>query len=746
MAETAVEGTGLASLKSELESLVDEFERNSQELAPGDDSLQAWRKRAGALGKRLRESDTAGKNKLLLKLQRFQTRLRAMRAARDRYESQREQLRPLLGAVASLEPTSGLEYPRRAPLAAAIRGAYGREPSYPLSAPVPAPAKTIDAPSGANGIPREAIREVTAASWEETPRVADATVEAPAAVPARRWTDRRGGQVLPFPVPRTGRLATRQDPIVAVLARLGKPASFADARAVAGDWLRRKGFRLPEDDSGTFEVEGSRNGDRAIAIGSPGVWAMQADTVDTSGSGRRWRVEMVLIDALPTPAVSVTLTSIAPADQAAPTPSVPVLVAQLIERVGLLDPESGEALAAEPTMVNEAKALERLLMSLQSPLRRMPIIVLSTYFKQDQPDKPAHLLDPVGLSRRLRGIAKVYVLTRETSWGLTDALSRRFAVAGASARLFRSGFTSEDDPLRHPQWGPDVLHDQNLNLKGLSDLLEREAAAASLRALEQEDAIPPFDRVRAQVLRRQIEQAREQAKLAPASTERDAQQVRELQTALDNETKLREMFEEDNATQVQELTRLRAERDQFDQDRDTWRSREYHLEARIAGLKRLLREAHVEEVVELPDDWDGIEAWCQQFLGDRVYVTPKAIRAARSSKFENVPFCYKVLLFLAETYVPVRRGTLDAGGARLEEEKRRLRIDVSPVGQAATMHRLQDTYTVGYNGRTVPLDMHVSGPSQRDPRKVFRMYFYWDTELQRVVVGWFPGHLENRLS
>ena len=746
MVEGAVRASssGLAGLKEALEVLVDEFERRSQELPPDEDTLQSWRQRAMAIGKHLRLSDASGKNKLLLKLQKFQMQLRTTRAALQRYEGERDHLQPALNAhgawpVALL----GLQYSRHDPLAAAIRATYGSGGVSDSRLSNRLESRSPDAPPEIEAVQPAGLHKVGHVAEPSVEPVDKSSPEVAATTAKRMLSVREHPRVIPFPALAPARLAVRQDPIVAVLARLGRAGSFEEARAVAGSWLRKKGFKTPKDPAENFEIDGSGKGNRVIAVGSPGVWAMQADTVDPTVSGRRWRVEMVLIDAKPTPAVSVTLTSIAPADQVAPAPSVPVLVSQLIERVGMRDPESGEALTAEPIAVDGLEPLRRLLVSLQSPLRRTPAIVLSTYTKQD---KPAHLLDPVGLSRRLRGIAKVYVLTRESSWGLTDALSRRFAVAGASVRLFRPGFTPEDDPSRHPQWGPDVLHAQGLDLNGLSELLERDAAAASLRALEQEDAIPPFDSVRAEVLRRQIDQARKQAAAVAPATEHETEQLRELRAALDNEAKLREMFEDDNAKQQLELQRLRAEVEHAAWDRDAWRSREYHLEARISELKQLLRNAHVDDTVAFPDNWDELETWCQQHLGDRVVVTPKAIRAARDSTFENVPFCYEVLLFLAETYVPCRRGVLDGGSGQLDEEKRRLGIDVSPVGQAAGMHRLQDTYSVMYKGRSVPLDMHVSGSSHRDPRKTFRVYFYWDANSQCVVVGWFPGHLENRLT
>ena len=744
MRDGTVDGTGITLLRDELETLIAEFERESAELPPDDDALRAWQQRASVLGRRVQQSDAVGKNKLLLKLRKFRARLRTTRVARQRYEDDRAGMRPVLEETATwraLSPILGEKY--RDPLAAAIHATYrlGGPQFERLLTPIhtPSPITPVDAESPQQVAPAEKPETLAIA----VSGVADDAEEVPVAAPISKLSRRERPSVAPLPTVVPSSLAIRQDPIVAVVARLGSTGTFEEARSVACSWLRKKKFKLPKDPSSDFEIDGEGSGNHAIAVGVPGVWAMQADTVHPSDPERRWRVEMVLVDAEPVPAVSVVLTSIAPADQAAPAPSVPALVSRLIERVGLVDTESGEALSAEPIAVDGPEQLKHLLASLQSPLRRIPIVVLSTYLKLDH---PAHLLDPVGLSRRMRGIAKVYVLTRETSWALTDALSRRFAVAGASARLFRPGFTPEDDPARHPRWGPDILHAQNLDLNALSGLLERAAAEASLRALEQEDVIPPFDRVRAEVLKRQIEQARKQAALAATTARPVAEQSNALLAALEDETKLRVMFEEDNHKQQQEIERLRGELDQAATDREGWRSREYHLESRIKELVRKLQDADIDDSVELPDKWDELENWCRQHLGDRVVVTPKAISAARNSKFENIPYCYDVLLFLADTYVPGRRGILDGGGARLEEEKRRLGIDVSKVGQAADMHRLQGTYSVAYKGRNVPLNMHVSGSSHRDPRKTFRVYFYWDDVGQCVVVGWFPGHLENRMT
>jgi len=732
------------SFKAELESLVAEFEHASEALPPDEHTLRQWMQRARDFSTRVSSSDEPGRNKLLQKAQAFRARVWAMRTDRRRYRAQREQM-GLASHPAPLwsQAPAQLLHQRRQKLSQAIAETWQQIDSDPISVH-PSPVSPI-----ASATPNDmgddlpcSPGEVAGAEPLLSLDLAECGIPRLEEVATRPEIPQLRRENLPeYSAPT--RHSTRMDPIMAIVGRLARPGSFEEAREITRQWLYSKHFKVAKPLPDNFELEGHVKGHRAVAVGLPGIWALQAETVDTSMKGRRWRVEVVLVDAQPTPAVGVTLTAISAANQPAPGPSVPVLVSQLIDGIGLLDTEAGELLSARPIQVNAPDVLQRLLQSLQSPRRHRPAIVLSTYNKGDA---RATLLDPEGLSKRLRGIAKVYVLSREMTWALTDALSKRFTVAGASVRLFRPGFTPDDDPSRHPVWSPDVLKAQGLDLAGLSGLFEREAADASLRALEQEDVIPPFDRVREKVLRRQIEEARRQAVPTRVGDELSAERVRALQAALEDETKLREMYEEDNEAQRQDLHRLRKEREALLAERDAFRAREFHFQSRIDSLKSRLYELEGSEALAFPSSFDSLEDWCEQHLGNCVVVTPKAIRSARDSLFENVSFCYEILLFLADTYVPSRRGAMDDGGGRLEAEKTRLGIDISPVGRAAEMHRSKETYSANYKGGRVSLDMHVKGSNDRDPRKVFRLYFNWHEDDQRVIVGWFPSHLDNAMT
>lgn len=737
MSKPELVGESGISPKVELERLVTEFEEASEALPPDEHALRQWMLRARDLYMRVDRSYASNRNKLLQKIKAFRTRVWIMRTDRRQYRAKREELglashqESMLGQV----PTQ-LAHQKRHKLSQAIGAAWQHVETKLASAQVSSPL-AVSAPVQGGSVAADAAR-----SPSEMARAIDKSRPTGALKPAKSRMLRR--ERLPaLPQQSSTIHSTRLDPISAIVGRLARPGSFDEARAITSLWLRKKGFKVPHPLPDNFELEGPVKGHHAMAVGIPGIWAMQAETADTSIEGRRWRVEIVLVDAPPTPAVAVTLTAISAANQSAPAPSVPILVSQLIERIGLLDTEAGEMLSARPVQVDTTEALQRLLRSLQSSRRHRPAIVLSTYLKEG---RTASLLDPEMLAKRLRGIAKVYVLSREMAWALTDALSKRFAVAGACARLFRPGFTPDDDSGRHPAWKPDALRAQGLDLAGLSRLFEREAANASLRALEQEDVIQTFDRVREKVLRKQIELARRQVLAASMGDELSEARATALQAALNDETTLREMYEEENEAQRQDLQRLRGQQDTFHAEQEAWRAREYHFQDRIASLQRRLIELGASEAPKFPDNWNELEDWCEEHLKECVSVTPKAIRAARDSLFENVPFCYEVLLFLAETYVPSRRGTLEGGGEQLEAAKARLGIDISPVGRGVVERRSKDSYSTNYKSERIYLDMHIKDGNDRDPRKVFRLYFGWHDEDQRVVVGWFPSHLDNGLT
>ena len=61
-----------------------------------------------------------------------------------------------------------------------------------------------------------------------------------------------------------------------------------------------------------------------------------------------------------------------------------------------------------------------------------------------------------------------------------------------------------------------------------------------------------------------------------------------------------------------------------------------------------------EEPPSYPDSLDDLEGWCEGELDSRVIVLPRAIGAARKSRFVDIPLIYKSLLLLGNEYRDVR--------------------------------------------------------------------------------------------
>lgn len=724
--ETIDSGTEEARLNrvnvaAEVEGLIGKFEAETLALPPSEASLRQWTHKALSLGRRVRDADFNGKGKLLRRLQRFHLQLRQIRVARRRFVAQRDFMTsPATREVEWVDQSVGLPRHR---LADAIH----------LVVDTCAPG--IDEPQGPE------VESDPPLASELPSRVAEPDARYSAVEPhplSALQADRIDPPRVPAIANRAIRPgATRVDPIMALEGRLALPDQFEKARETAIAWLRKKGMHVSPESWDSFEVESKDKKNRAIAVAYNRMWALQVETADSQVPDRRWRVEMVLVDAPPTAAVGVRLTAISPAHEAPPPPSIPGLVSALIQDIGLLDAEANEQLFSGATMIQTERALKELLTSLHSKRRRRPVLVLSQYQKGE---RTATLMDPASLAQKLRGVARVYVITREMSWGLTRALTKRFSVGGASIRLFRPGFSLDDSPTTHPKWDPTALEEQKLKLTGLTAIFLREAADSSIQALEREDSVLPFDRIREQVLKKQIEEARQLARVA--STEaRSENEILAVKNQLKDESALRALFEEENSALEQELRSVRQERDELREQADKLKSANHHLRSRIG---QPVEESLAVAEPQFPDDWDDLEEWCERNVEPFVHVSSKAVKAARDSAYENISFAYQVLYFLAKFYAPYRRNELSVDV--FEQERSKLNIIVNPVGRGAEEKRTKHLYSTMFQGKPLSLDMHVKGSDDKNPKYGFRVYFHWHEEEQCVVVGSFPTHLRNSLT
>jgi hypothetical protein len=165
------------------------------------------------------------------------------------------------------------------------------------------------------------------------------------------------------------------------------------------------------------------------------------------------------------------------------------------------------------------------------------------------------------------------------------------------------------------------------------------------------------------------------------------------------------------------------------------------LQARLDGL---LSASPAPDNATIPKTLDEVEGWARASLSGQVEIHPRAIKSARDSEFEDTKLVYDALLTMRDFYVPMRR----EGGIELKNafDQRLAELGLENSRCFSTENKAKNfggEYYVRYQGRKRELDLHLKGSNSRDGRLGFRMYYFWDNETSRVVVGHFPGHLSN---
>lgn len=528
--------------------------------------------------------------------------------------------------------------------------------------------------------------------------------------------------------------------VLAIAARLGCPGTDPDEAFVLAQreialWLDKKGFAI--DLARTSLVTETPYGEVSIESEGDRLWSMRFDDRSQMSDGAFWRVESTLLRGDAT-AIGLRVIQVRQAESAPPPkPGVPKVIAAIANNVGLH--EAGFPLRSTAWAISESEDVERLLDLLCSRARLQPVIVVSST-SGDSPDASVDRL-----AARLAGVAHVVRIDGGVATQLIRRLGRNLATFGNAARLYRPGFNREADPFLHPLW---TFGELPLASRIVDDLAE-EACVIGVQAEDLDERVPSFQEVRNHIAKTRMRVAVQQTQelASSAQEERDRQEAvrREIQALLD-------IYADDNKDLIEASRKLRAEREVLLQERDAAFDEVRRLKYQISAMRP---NAAVDPAVEDPDvgeqypaSWDDLETWVECFGNDRLVLLPQAAKAARESSFQDIPFAYRVLEFLVEHYVPLRTRHPDDEDTRLRYEaaQAELGIELGPVGTAVEDKRYRKEYRRRYSGKEIKLDLHVKRGVGFDPATLFRLYFWYDAVLGRVVVGHLPTHLTNRIT
>lgn len=171
-----------------------------------------------------------------------------------------------------------------------------------------------------------------------------------------------------------------------------------------------------------------------------------------------------------------------------------------------------------------------------------------------------------------------------------------------------------------------------------------------------------------------------------------------------------------------------------------------------AGVVKLLEEFGPKIERQYPGDLSGLGTWVASNHSTTLIFHPRAERGVAKSQFEDVTLVYQAVDMLGTQYHAMRTTTVEESEAkraacigRLQE----LGLELAPSISASRAGEEGDEYKIVYpigGDKKRLLDSHLKKGSDREERHCLRIYFFWDDEAKKVVIGWLPSHLDTRAS
>lgn len=179
-----------------------------------------------------------------------------------------------------------------------------------------------------------------------------------------------------------------------------------------------------------------------------------------------------------------------------------------------------------------------------------------------------------------------------------------------------------------------------------------------------------------------------------------------------------------------------------------------------ADLQRAYAKLHALEVglgtqkncsTEVSDrrlaSYDDLEDWAEEVLGETVFIHRQALKDCRKNGHPNMlQRIEQALLIIRDFVVPAfREGGLerkDRARARLAE----IGMDDCPCFSNREAAKHEPEYSVVYEGERAVLYDHIRYGNGYNNANQVRIYYFWDEERRRFVVGKMPSHLRNNLT
>jgi hypothetical protein len=168
---------------------------------------------------------------------------------------------------------------------------------------------------------------------------------------------------------------------------------------------------------------------------------------------------------------------------------------------------------------------------------------------------------------------------------------------------------------------------------------------------------------------------------------------------------------------------------------------------RVSTLESALRDRGQPVLSEPLTSYDDIENWAKNNLTGSIWLSRKAIRETeKNGQFEDVEFFGRVLLMLRDVYVPMKRNPGDAAYENYQQVLQNMNLTDELCFSQRPAIKSYPEYKVTYGGNEYWCENHIKFGGGTDPRKFFRIYYYWHEADQLLLIGYMPTHLDNKMT
>lgn len=413
--------------------------------------------------------------------------------------------------------------------------------------------------------------------------------------------------------------------------------------------------------------------------------------------------------------------------------SPPGFVYNLAKKLRLTD--AGKPLTSLYT-IDSNEAIFDLHCIVENEMRQFPVVVISEnrsrdameqYFETDD----GYHVDGNKLAKDLCLIAHVYYLPLCFQEKWREEIGSEYSVYAGAVRTYYPGFDSEtQNGFSHPFLSSQKILSMSYNDSKGRELIAGHAFRHILTHKLKLDCMYHrtdwkslgVDFYYKSVLSRKREKE-ELNQLSEEILDTYKKQVEEMES-------IQNLIENDNEELRNQLNNARSTIWQ-DQARIQW------LEERLKGLGEVTNTAY-------PVSYDKIPEWVEENYTGRVYLHNRAKKALKSAVYKDIDFVCRVINMLGTSYYQMKNSliTIEQYSEKLRELKLQDAITASDI--SAGMQG--DEYYVVHNGRRRMLEKHLKNGNSRDPREIFRLYYFWDDDERQVVIGHLPDHLRTRSS